>query len=46
MAWLRALDAEFLDLEDGQVYMHIAGACIFFDDPPPQLEEVRALVAS
>jgi hypothetical protein len=45
MARLRALDAEFLDLEDGQVYMHVAGACIF-DDPPPQLEEVRALVAS
>ncbi len=42
---LSALDAEFLDLEDGRVHMHIAGACVF-DDPPPGLEEVRALVAS
>ena len=45
MERLSALDAEFLDLEDGQVHMHIAGACIF-DDPPPRLEDVRTLVAS
>ena len=45
MERLSALDAEFLDLEDGQVHMHIAGACVF-DDPPPRLGDLRALVAS
>jgi WS/DGAT/MGAT family acyltransferase len=45
MERLSALDAEFLDLEDGQVHMHIAGACVF-DDPPPRLGDVRTLVAS
>ena len=45
MERLSALDAEFFDLEDGQVHMHIAGACVF-DDPPPRLADVRALVAS
>lgn len=42
---LRALDAEFLHLEDGLVHMHIAGACVF-DDPPPTASDVEALVAS
>ena len=42
---LNALDAEFLHLEDGNVHMHIAGACVF-DDPPPPFHELEALVAS
>lgn len=42
---LSALDAEFLYLEDGSVQMAIAGACIF-DDPPPPLADLEALVAS
>jgi WS/DGAT/MGAT family acyltransferase len=42
---LNALDAEFLHLEDGIVHMHIAGASVF-DDPPPPFHEVEALVAS
>ena len=45
MERLNALDAEFLHLEDGFVHMHIAGACIF-DDPPPSMDDVEALVAS
>ena len=45
MERLSALDAEFLHLEDGIVHMHIAGACIF-DDPPPSVHEIEALVAS
>jgi diacylglycerol O-acyltransferase len=45
MERLSALDAEFLDLEDEQVHMHIAGACVF-DDPPPRLGDVRTVVAS
>jgi len=42
---LSALDTEFLYLEDGTVHMHIAGACLF-DDPPPPLADVEALIAS
>jgi diacylglycerol O-acyltransferase len=42
---LNALDAEFLHLEDGIVHMHIAGACVF-DDPPPPFHGAEALVAS
>jgi WS/DGAT/MGAT family acyltransferase len=42
---LNALDTEFLHLEDGTVHMHIAGACVF-DDPPPPSRDLRALVAS
>jgi len=42
---LSALDAEFLHLEDGSVHMAIAGACVF-DDPPPTLDQVEALVAA
>jgi diacylglycerol O-acyltransferase / wax synthase len=45
MERLSALDAEFLDLEDGIVHMHIAGACVF-EDPPPPLPDLEALVAS
>ena len=39
------LDSEFLDLEDGAVHMHIAGACIF-PDPPPPLGDFEALIHS
>jgi WS/DGAT/MGAT family acyltransferase len=42
---LNALDAEFLHLEDGIVHMHIAGACVF-DNPPPPIDDIGALVAS
>ena len=42
---LTALDAEFLHIEDGIVHMHIGGACVF-DDPPPPFHELEALVAS
>jgi len=42
---LSALDAEFLYLEDGVVHMHIAGACVF-DNPPPSMDDIEALVAS
>jgi len=42
---LNALDAEFLHLEDGIVHMHIAGACVF-NDPPPPFQDFEALVAS
>ena len=42
---LSTLDAEFLHLEDGVAHMHIAGACVF-DDPPPGLADVEALIAS
>jgi diacylglycerol O-acyltransferase / wax synthase len=42
---LSALDAEFLDLEDGAVHMHIAGACVFAGTPP-SLADVEALIAS
>lgn len=45
MERLSALDAEFLHLEDGSVQMAIAGACVF-DDPPPSLAELEALVAA
>lgn len=45
MERLSALDAEFLHLEDGAVHMHIAGACVF-DDPPPPFRDVEALVSS
>jgi diacylglycerol O-acyltransferase / wax synthase len=45
MERLSALDAEFLDLEDGAVHMHIAGACIF-PDPPPALDDLEALIDS
>jgi WS/DGAT/MGAT family acyltransferase len=45
MERLSALDAEFLDLEDGITHMHIAGACVF-GDPPPPLHDLEALVAS
>ncbi len=45
MERLSALDTEFLLLEDGMVHMHIAGACIF-EDPPPPFEDVKGLVAS
>ena len=45
MERLSALDAEFLDLEDGIVHMHIAGACVFADPPPP-LGDFEALIAS
>jgi WS/DGAT/MGAT family acyltransferase len=45
MERLSALDAEFLDLEDGIVHMHIAGACVF-EDPPPPLHDLESLVAS
>jgi diacylglycerol O-acyltransferase len=45
MERLSALDAEFLYLEDGVVHMHIAGACVF-DDPPPPFHDAEALVAS
>ncbi|MGO9195587.1 MAG: WS/DGAT/MGAT family O-acyltransferase [Acidimicrobiales bacterium] len=45
MERLNALDAEFLHLEDGIVHMHIAGVCIF-DDPPPRMHDLEALVAS
>ena len=42
---LTALDTEFLYLEDGTVHMHIAGACLF-DDPPPPAGDFEALIAS
>jgi hypothetical protein len=42
---LNALDAEFLHLEDGFVHMHIAGACVF-DNPPPTVDDITALIAS
>jgi len=42
---LNALDAEFLHLEDGIVHMHIAGACIF-DNPPPPIVDIEGLVGS
>jgi diacylglycerol O-acyltransferase len=42
---LSALDVEFLHLEDGIEHMHIAGACVF-DDPPPSIDEIGALVTS
>jgi len=42
---LTALDAEFLHLEDGSVQMAIAGACVF-ENPPPPLADLEALVAS
>ncbi len=45
MERLNALDAEFLHLEDGVMHMHIAGACIF-EDPPPSIDEIGALIAS
>jgi len=45
MERLSALDAEFLHLEDGAVHMHIAGACVF-DDPPPTIGAIEALVSS
>ena len=45
MERLNALDAEFLHFEDGIVHMHIAGACVF-DDPPPPFEDLERLVAS
>ncbi len=45
MERLSALDAEFLDLEDGIAHMHIAGGCVF-EDPPPPLHDLEALVAS
>ena len=40
---LSALDATFLELEDGDhsAHMHI-GAILVFDGPPPELEELRA----
>ena len=42
---LSTLDAEFLHLEDGIAHMHIAGACVFADPPPP-FADVEALIAS
>ena len=45
MERLNALDAEFLHLEDGVMHMHIAGACIF-EDPPPSIDDIGALIAS
>jgi hypothetical protein len=45
MERLNALDAEFLHLEDGFVHMHIAGACVF-DNPPPTVDDITALIAS
>ncbi len=42
---LSSLDAEFLHLEDDRAHMHIGGVCIF-DNPPPSLEEIQALIAS
>src|SRR5690349_18897354 len=42
---LSALEAEFLHMEDGTAHMDIAGVCLF-DDPPPELEELRALIES
>lgn len=33
---LRALDAEFLHLEDGVSHMHIAGMCVFDGSPPTE----------
>ena len=45
MERLSALDSEFLDLEDGAVHMHIAGACVF-SGPPPSLRDVEALIDS
>jgi diacylglycerol O-acyltransferase len=42
---LSGLDAEFLHLEDGAVQMAIAGGCVF-EDPPPPLAGLEALVAS
>ncbi len=45
MDTLRALDAEFLHLEDGSVQMAIAGACVFAD-PPPAPGDLEGLVAA
>ncbi len=42
---LSALDAEFLHLEDGSVHLAIAGACVFAD-PPPDVSDIEALIAS
>lgn len=45
MERMNALDTEFLHLEDGIVHMHIAGVCVF-DNPPPPIDDIGALVAS
>ena len=42
---LSTLDAEFLHLEDGITHMHIAGVSVF-EGPPPDVDEVVALLAS
>ena len=41
---LRALDAEFLHLENGVAPMHIAGVCVF-EGPAPSIEDFIALIA-
>lgn len=42
---LSALDAEFLDLEDGVSHMHIAGMCVF-EGSPPTVDELCGLLSS
>lgn len=42
---MSTLDAEFLNLEDSNSHMHIAGICTFAD-PAPTLAELEALIAS
>lgn len=45
MERLSALDAGFVQLEDGIAHMHIAGMCVF-DGPPPTMEDLHALIAA
>ena len=45
MERLSALDASFIQMEDGIAHMHIAGLCVF-DGPAPTLAELHALLES
>ena len=42
---LSALDAEFLHMEDEASHMQLGGVCVF-EDPPPSIEQLTALIAS
>jgi diacylglycerol O-acyltransferase / wax synthase len=45
MEWMSAIDSSFLHIENDTTPMHIGGVSIF-EGPPPDFEELRAMVAS
>jgi diacylglycerol O-acyltransferase len=44
MEWMSAIDSSFLHVENDTTPMHIGGVSIF-EGPPPQIDDVRAMVA-